>query len=335
MSPSVTPVLHPTAQAHGVWPIWEPGVPKSATPIDRAMASLAGRQHGVIALLQLVSLGLNPRTVTARVQAGRLHRIHDGVFAVGHSLLTKYGRYMAAVLACGPGAALSHRSAGDLRGMRPDSRGIVDVTAPRRAGRSRQGIAAHTSRILTPADITIVQGIPCTSVARTLLDLAATIDAQGVVKAIERAERQRIFDAGDVYDLLRRAGGHRGAPKLAAVMGRPLDLDNSELERIAAQLIAGDPSIPPPDRNAIIEGYEMDFAWLDQKLNVEVDGGEFHGTAIARRRDTRRDRRLALADWLVVRYSWDDVVNRPDATLRELRAIVETRSAGVTSGTRG
>jgi hypothetical protein len=216
--------------------------------------------------------------------------------------------------------------------MRPDSRRVIDVTAPRRAGRSRPGIAAHTSRILTPADITVVQGIPCTSVARTLLDLAAVVDVQGLTKAIERAERQRIFDARDVYDLLGRAGGHRGAPKLAAVLGRPLDRDDGELERIAAELIASDPSIPPPERNAIIEGYEMDFAWREQKLNVEVDGGEFHGTAVARRRDTRRDRRLALAGWLVVRYSWQEVVGEGPATRAEIRRYVDARSQAARLG---
>ena len=291
-----------------------------------AIAWLAERQHGLVTLVQLVGLGLSRQAVAKRVASGRLRRIHSGVFAVGHARLTRKARYMAAVLACGQGAALSHRSGANLRGMRPDARGIVDVTAPRRAGRSRPGIAAHTSRILTPADIGVVDAIPCLSVARILLDLAATVDEQGVVKAIERAERQRIFDRREVDELLQRAGGHRGAPTLAAILGRPIDADERELERRAAELIASEPDIPPPERNVNIEGYEMDFAWREQKLNVEVDGGEFHGTEIARRRDTRRDRRLALADWLVVRYSWHEVVHEGRATRGEILQHVRARS---------
>jgi very-short-patch-repair endonuclease len=117
-------------------------------------------------------------------------------------------------------------------------------------------------------------------------------------------------------------------------MGRPIDADDRELERRTACLIASDPSIPAPERNVIIEGYEMDFAWREQKLNVEVDGGEFHGTEIARRRDAKRDRKLALADWLVVRYSWHDVADEGAETRAEIARQVALRSAVGASGTR-
>jgi very-short-patch-repair endonuclease len=306
-----------------VWPIWQPGDSFPAiVEVDRAIAWLAARQHGVVALFQLAGLGLTRQAVSKRAAAGRLHRIHSGVYAVGHVRLTRAGRYMAAVLACGLGALLSHRSAADLRGLRPGSRSVVDVTAPWRAGRSRPGIAAHSSRILTPADVTAVDGIPCTSVPRTLLDLAAVVDDAGVRRAIERAERQRLFNGREVEALLSRAGGHPGMPRLERVLASPINADETELERIAAALLASDPSIPAPERHQNIEGHECDFIWRDQRLNVEVDGGAFHDTEIARRRDRRRDRTLARADWRVVRFGWDEVVNHPSDTLAEVRGLL-------------
>lgn len=179
---------------------------------------LAERQHNVISLPQLQLCGLSPSAVRQRVATGRLTRIHRGVYAVGHGRLTKRGRWMAAVLAYGPGAVLSHRSAAALHGIRPDNRAKTDVTLPSRSARRRPGIDIHASTTLEPADLTTIDGIPCTRLARTLLDLAEAVDRRGVERAVDQAEVLRVFDLRAVHEVLSRAAGRRGAGVLAAVL---------------------------------------------------------------------------------------------------------------------
>ena len=178
---------------------------------DHAIAAIAGRQHGVIALRQLVALGLGERAVNRRVAAGRLHRVHPGVYAVGHSSLTARGRWMAAVLACGDGAVLAIRSAGALHGIRESASPRNEVYVPRRSSGGPEGIEVRGRPDLTGADVTLVDGIPCTSVARTLLDLAAVLGDAAVENAIDRAEQLRLFDGRAVDDMLARKPGRRAA----------------------------------------------------------------------------------------------------------------------------
>jgi predicted transcriptional regulator of viral defense system len=156
----------------GVRHVGQPGVDfRDQPPRDVAIARLAERQHGVVSLSQLNALGLGKAAVAKRAANGRLHRVHRGVYAVGHGRLTLPGRWMAAVLACGQKAVLSHRSAAGLWSLRPDNRANTDVSLPSRSARSRPGIDVHRSVTLTPADRTVKDGIPCTTLARTLLDV--------------------------------------------------------------------------------------------------------------------------------------------------------------------
>lgn len=157
--------------------------------VDRRIGWIASEQHGVT--------------------SGRLVRIHRGVFAVGHGAVSLNGRRLAAVLACGAGAALSHRSAAALWGLRPWS-GRLDVSIPSQAGRAVEGILIHRCRSLIPGDVTQVDEIPCTTVARTLLDLAAPGDRPGLVAAITRAEELKVYDGTEVQAVLKRARGKRG-----------------------------------------------------------------------------------------------------------------------------
>ena len=181
-------------------------------PVDRAIAEVAARQYGVVSLAQLRALGLSGSAVRGRVAAGRLRRLHRTAFAVGHAALRAEGFWIAAVLACGPGALLSHRSAAEHQGLvARRGRSVIDVTVPRTA-RNRPGVRVHESSTLTERDITVIAGIPCTSAARTLLDLAESADVRTIERALSEAERRRMFDLRAIEDVLGRAVGRRGAP---------------------------------------------------------------------------------------------------------------------------
>ena len=147
-----------------------------------------------------------------------MHRIHRGVYAVGHPKLTGYGHWMAAVLACGPKAVLSHRSTAGLCGLRPDNRRKSDVSLPSPSARPKVAIEVHRSVTLTADDVTTVEGIPCTTIARTLVDLGDVLDRRAVERAVEQAEVLRLFDLREVHRAIDRAGPRRGAGLLSSVL---------------------------------------------------------------------------------------------------------------------
>ena len=172
--------------------------------LDRGLARLADRQHGVVTRSQLLALGFTARAVHNRVDRGGLQLLHRGVYAAGHRVLTAHGHWLAAVLACGPDAVLSHRSAAALWDLRPTTRPTIDVTAPRSRHR-RPGIDLHHSRCLEPPQRIEHKRIPCTTVARTLVDLAAVLEKTGIERAWQRAEMLDLLDVAAVRGVLRRA----------------------------------------------------------------------------------------------------------------------------------
>jgi predicted transcriptional regulator of viral defense system len=304
---------------------------------EREIQEVAARQHGVISLPQLKSAGLTASAVRNRVATGKLQRLHQGVYAVGLAKPSREARYMAAVLACGPGAALSHRSAADLLGLRPCSRRAIEVTAPGRTGRSRPGIEVHRPTGLEPRDVTYVNGIPCTTVARTLLDLAETLDQTALERAIERAETLRIFDLTAVLDVLNRAGNRKGATKLRAALAAYLPepaFTRSELEKRFLALCK-EAGIPKPHVNLFGDGKEVDFRWPDRGLIVEVDSLRHHGTRAAFERDRRRDQELTTRGWRVVRFTWRQVVGEPDRVAATLASLLGVERRGRDSNPRG
>jgi predicted transcriptional regulator of viral defense system len=302
-------------------------------PFDVALGRLAGRQYGVVSLKQLRVLGLSPRGVRSRVTAGTLHRIHRGVYAVGHPVLRPEARLLAAVLACGPGAVVSHRAAADWQGIRPSNRKRIDVTVPR-VGRTRPGIDLHRSGTLAPDDIETVRGIPCTTVGRTLLDLAEIVDKPALARACHEAEVLRVFDLRQIDEVLRRAAGRRGAAALRDVVAdyRPDEArTRTALERDFLALCE-EAGVARPRVNTVIDAaggtLEVDFAWPDQKLVVEVDGYATHGTRRGFEVDRERDRRLMLAGWRVARFTWRQVRRASAEELRELLASRDERAIG-------
>jgi predicted transcriptional regulator of viral defense system len=295
---------------------------------ERAIQELAAVQHGVVSLAQLRALGLSASAVRNRVALGRLRRLHRGIYAIGLAPPSVKAGYMAAVLACGPQAVLSHRSAAAHIGLRTSSRAAVDVSVPGRTGKERAGIDVHRAASMAARDFTRVKEIPCTTVARTLLDLAEVIDRTGLERAIEQAETMRIFDLVAVVDVLDRACNRRGAITLKTVLETYAPdpaFSRSQLERrfLALCLAAG---LPRPQVNAFTtvpdDGFEVDFTWPDRRLIVEADSHRHHGTRAAFERDRRRDQQLTAAGWRVVRFTWRQVAGEPAAVAATLRSLI-------------
>lgn len=298
-------------------------------PADGDIRRIAEGQHGVIIRAQLSELGLGSDAIDHRVRIRRLCRIHRGVYSiVGPRFMTRYGRWMAAVLACGPGAVLSHRAAAALWGIRGGSR--VEVTVPR-GRKARPGIQLHYANL--PKDETTTHhGIPVTTVPRTLLDLSAVVQRDEMRSAMRQAEQLGLRDPVWLGDLLERYPRKPGAPvarMLIEEARRGLGIVRSEFEeRFQALLLDAD--FPSPMTNVRIEGMEVDCAWPEQRLIVELDGRETHDTRHAFEQDRARDRRLGAAGWRVVRLTWRQLTEQPEeleADLRRLLGLSPRRAA--------
>ena len=234
---------------------------------------------------------------------------------------------MAAVLACGPGTVVSHRSAASLHGILEDSRNRVDVIAPNRRGRSPGGLEAHRDGTLTPADRVVIDDIPCTSPARTLLDLAATESSRTLRYAVTQAEVERVFDLAEVVELLKRSKGRRGVARLrlAIELHDPQEQEaKRELEKRLLRLFKRS-ALPRFEVNGhlVVDGISImpDFLWRDARLIVEADSRRVHGTATAFEKDRLRDQRLALAGWTVIHATWHQVTREPERLIQTLRTL--------------
>jgi len=279
-----------------------------------------GRQHGVAGLDQITRCGISAHAVIQRSLCGLLFRIHRGVYSLTPpELLTRDGRYMAAVLAGGPGAVLSHRSAADLLELRATDRRRIEVTIPGKARRSHRGVQVHRSRTLDPArDVTTIRGIPVTTPSRTLLDLADVLPIRAVERALDQAEIAWRLDLGALEDQLRRNHGRHGAGRLRALLTsrREPALTANELEeRMLA--ICRDAGLPAPEVNVLLvlpdggPAIRPDFLWRGHHLIVETDGRRTHRTDWAFERDRLRDQRAMGAGWRVVRITWRQVTREP------------------------
>jgi predicted transcriptional regulator of viral defense system len=299
--------------------------------VDAALAALGAAQHAVLQLGQLRDLGLTETAVHKRAGAGRLHRIHRGVYSlVPRELLTREGHWLAAVFACGPKAVLSHRTAAALHGLRQNARALIEVTVPGRSVREHPGIQVHRSTTLTEEDVIKVRNIPCTTVARTLLDLAEVISARGMERVFDQAEIINVFDLLALEEQLARNATRAAGQLVRAVLeehypgSTPTE---SELEErfLAMTRAAG---LPDPEVQvwlALADGggpIRVDFLWRPQRLAVETDGGRTHGTRQARERDSDRDQRLTLADWRPIRVTWKQINRDAERTGARIRSLL-------------
>jgi very-short-patch-repair endonuclease/predicted transcriptional regulator of viral defense system len=290
------------------------GDPKSR---ERALDALARRQHGVVARRQLLVAGLGRDWIDARLKAERLRRVHRGVYVVGPIAAPRVAE-MAAVLAYGEGATVSHRSATSLWRLLPYPAhdGTVDVTVPARYAKHRPGIRVHRVRCLPSGERTKLDGIPITTPARTLLDLAAVAPSRALEQAMAEAERRLLARRSELAALLSRYPGRPGSRVLRVLLEADEGpaLTRSEAEERFLSLIrkAG---LPAPSVNARLGPYEVDFLWREAGLAVEVDGFAFHADRASFEADRRRDADLASRGVTVVRVTWRQIVDQPEAML--------------------
>ena len=275
---------------------------------------------------ELHDLGLRRGAIHNRVVSGRLHPLYTGVYAVGHLGLTRAARELAAVKACGPEALRSHRSAGAARDLIRSS-GRPEVTAPRHI-KPRNGFVLHRTRNLAAADRTIVDGIPTTSVARTLVDLAEVLNERRLTKAVHQAEIQRLFDLNAIEEVLARVPGRTGRHRLGRVLkayGSGPRTTRSGGESRFLEICDGH-GIPIPHSNVSRAGYELDFLWPDHGLAIELDGPATHYTIYAYHEDRRRDRALAPHHIQVLRVTPLDL-QQEQKLADELRRILAAKAA--------
>jgi very-short-patch-repair endonuclease len=277
-----------------------------ATPLSE----LAAGQHGVVSVRQLTALGLDKDAVRRRVRDGRLHLLHRGVYAVGHTRLTREGYWIAAVLGSGPGSALSHRSAAALWGIRPTAAARVEVTVPRNSGyRATASVMIH--RPVKLAMTTMRDGIRVTTPTQTLIDLSSVLPRPALERALEAADGLRLLDVASL-------------PPGLAELARAIDPRlRSPLE---AELLAVCRGLPQPRVNAVVAGLEVDFSWPEQRLIVETDGHRHHGTRAAFERDRERDAVLTALGWRVVRVTHRRLARHPDDVAELLERLLSGRS---------
>jgi very-short-patch-repair endonuclease len=289
-------------------------------PKDRLIGDLAGRQYGVVSRSQLLSMGIGAGAINTRLRQHYLHRLHRGVYAVGHMALVPLAREMAAVLACGKGSAVSHRSAAVVWHLLAASDDTdIDVTVVAKGRGRRPGLRIHRSKRLSPRDVRHIRGLPVTAPWRTLVDLAETGTNRELERATHEALTRHLLNARRLRAELDRYRGRRGIGRLKKLLddADPPSLTRSEAEERLLALIRA-ARLPAPEVNVRIHGHEVDFLWREQGLIVEVDGFQFHSSRAAFERDRRRDAELQAAGLRVLRVTWRQVVDAPYAALTNL-----------------
>jgi very-short-patch-repair endonuclease len=287
---------------------------------SRAVWGLAERQHGVVARRQLLNLGIHPQAIKHRVATGRLHPVRRGVYAVGRPQLTRQGRWMAAILSCGPDAVLSHGSAAALCEIASEPPGLIEVSVPSGVFRCHSGLVAHR-RTLKPADVTKRDGIPLTAPVRTLVDLAVRLGRGPLERATREADKRDLADPDALRSALDDLRGQRGVGRLRAVLDRhTFVLTDSELERRFLP-IARRAGLPVPRTQVIVNGFRVDFYWPEIGLVVETDGLRYHRTPAQQAADRVRDQAHTAAGLTPVRFTHAQIAYERGQLRETLRAV--------------
>jgi very-short-patch-repair endonuclease len=280
---------------------------------EERVAAVAARQHGVITHGQLREAGFSSGATGRRLRTGRLRLLHRGIYLASPFPLPHTAE-MAAVLACGPGAVLSHVSAAALWGLHAGVSPPVDVTVVGNRGR-RPGIRVHRVDGLAPEDRSVREGIPVTGPGRTLIDVAGVLPTRELEQAVARAEREALVERETLLALVARRAGHRGTAALRALLGAP---GGPAFTRSAAEArllaLIREAELPAPECNVSVGRYEVDFLWRAAGIAVEVDGFRYHASRPRFEGDRHRDADLVAAGLTVVRLSWRQVTEEAVAT---------------------
>jgi very-short-patch-repair endonuclease len=287
---------------------------------EAVAADLAARQQGMVTFEQLLDAGLSERTIRTRVAGGWLTRRHAGVYQLG-VFAGPFGAEAAVLLACGPDAVISHRTAAGLWRLIARE-GPIHVSVPGSVGRRRDGIRSHRAT-LKDDEIITRHGIRVTTPARTLLDLAPSMPERQLDRLVEEVQVQNLATRDDVLRTVAEGANRPGIRKLAAIVGSPDEpaFTRSEAERLLVELVRA-AGLPRPRTNARVAGFEVDAVWPADKLVVEVDGWTYHGTRQAFERDRRRDGRLLVAGYRVLRITWRQLTREPARVTAMLGAVL-------------
>lgn len=297
--------------------------------VEDAILALASRQHGVVTRTQLQQAGIRRCTVDRRVSAGRLRLLHRCVYLVGPLFIPR-AREMAAALACGESAVVSHLSAAWLWPVLPDRDGSAPIEIILRHGnRSRSGVRIRRIRTLRPDEATRLEGIPITTPARTLYDLASSVGSRELERAVTAALAQRLTSRSEILALLNRHGprGTAGLRSLVEAEPGPVRTRSLAEEHFLALIREG--QLPVPEINVVLRGYEVDFFWRGAGLVAEMDGFAFHSSRVAFEGDRRRDAALAAAGLRVMRVTWRQLQSEPKAVLARLAGALARAQAAV------
>jgi very-short-patch-repair endonuclease len=297
--------------------------------------ALVARQHGVVARRQLLDLGVTPKMIERRLASGRLHALWRGVYAVGRPAVTRRGWWMAATLACGHDALLSHMSAAELWGILETKTGseegrnrppLIHVSVSETRVPRVAGIRVHRRRDLDESDRAERDGLPVTAPARTLIDLGNLLHPGGLEAAVNRADKLELIDPEALRKEVSDHGGMDGVKSLRRVLDRrTFTLTDSELERRFLRLVrrAG---LPEPKTQQRVIGFRVDFYWPDLRLIVETDGLRYHRTPQQQGRDRLRDQTLIAAGFIVLRFTHAQVTFEPDRVVGTLRSVANSIS---------
>ena len=305
-------------------------MPSDDTPPEVRLARIAGRQHGVVTLRQLEAIGIGGTSVKRRVSSGRLVRLYRGVYAVGHVQRTRETRWIAAVMASGRGCFLSYFDATALWRIYETRSATIHVTTTAQSVRKLPGIKVHRARRLDPADVTTKDGIPVTTVARTLVDLTDVLPSDRILRAMREAEYLKLLDIDSLIAAVQRANGRRRLTELTKAIERhrPGQIVRDELEHRFQELLH-EAGLPEPETNIKVETtnrtYTLDCLWPEQGVAVELDGRAAHARAAAFEEDRARDAALTATGLRPLRFTWRRLTEEPEDVLAELKATLSGR----------
>ncbi|HEX6667233.1 MAG TPA: type IV toxin-antitoxin system AbiEi family antitoxin domain-containing protein [Solirubrobacterales bacterium] len=294
---------------------------------DKRVAAVATAQGGIASLAQLGAAGVSPAAASRRAQRGSLHRVHRGVYAVGHRSFDRVAELRAALLACGEGAVISHGTAAAHWGLIDRPPVLIDVTVPVEAGRKIDGLRCRRCRYPDAVEIVEHDGVLCTTLARTLVDLAGPLGMPSLRRMVERAAILKLLDLETLDLAIAMAKGRRGLGGLRTILidwrtpdGAPPDLRSEFEARVLPRLLEKGLPRPTCNQKLRIEGEDLivDFLWETQSVVAETDGRQTHDTPVAFQRDRRRDQILASAGYRVVRVTWEQMLGEFDAVVRRI-----------------